>query len=52
MAWKKAANPRQVVVSARLTREEKRALDAYAKKRGVALSEIVRERLLGTMVGA
>jgi hypothetical protein len=48
---KLVAKPKKCVLSARFTREEKLALEAYAKKRGAPLSEIIRERLLGTNVG-
>lgn len=49
---KPVPDPKRFVLSARFTVDEKRALLAIAKKRRLPVSEIIRERLLGTMVGA
>lgn len=48
---KKIVRPKKFIVSARLNQEEHAALKRIAKGRKVPLSEIVRERLLGTNVG-
>jgi|GEM_PF-6621797 len=45
---KKVEEPREHIVSARLTTTERNALKRIAKKRRLPLSDIVRERLLGT----
>lgn len=48
---KKIELSKKYIVSARLNKTEHAALAAIARKRRVPLSEIVRERLLGTMLG-
>jgi hypothetical protein len=49
---KPVPEPKRFVLSARFTREEKRALMEIAKKRRLPVSEVIRERLLGTGLGA
>lgn len=48
---KSVEDPRKCIVSARFTPAERDILRRIARKRRVPLSQIVRERLLGTRLG-